>query len=86
MDTIDLSNLHVRTEGPGLYCCDACAGVGGIALCPAVADGFGCTRREGHEGPHIACGTGQRHHPCYVWTDPEGALVKLPAHRSPADD
>lgn len=37
--------------------------------CPA-SSGYACTRRTGHDGPHVACGTEK--HSLYTWEEVEG--------------
>jgi hypothetical protein len=39
-------------------------------ICPALRDGYGCTRREGHEGRHEAGGFSGRMYAS--WTDEPG--------------
>jgi hypothetical protein len=62
-----MNSQNVRwKEQEKRFVCDFCNGDDGVKACPAASELL-CTREEGHDGLHVACGSDEDEHPMGVW-------------------
>lgn len=73
-----MNNVRLHPDGDNFYICDLCEGDQTCEGRVRTARGgmWVCTRPQGHDGPHYACGVGEDEHPICKW-DEDGNITRV---------